>query len=114
MSLDWVDLLWMLGVPIIQQALKLVVEHFGITLDKWANQLIALIFTVGVLLLGGDFAGLVWCGWSDDLMLFIGCNLAAVWAAWSLVSQMYEVVWDRLFTTVSKATPLRLVTKDKL
>ena len=114
MSIEWLDILWMIGIPVIQQGLKLISEKFGVVLNKWQNQLLTLVLAIGVGLLGGDFLGLEWVGWGDDLMAFVGGNLETLAVAWALVSGLYEVIWDKLFVAVSRGSTLRLTTRDKL
>lgn len=113
MSIDWVDVIYMF-LPLLQQGIKLVSEWLGHVMVKWENQLLTLVISVGIGLLGGDFLGVAWCGWEDDLIVFISCNLAAIGAAWVILSGLYEAVWDKLFQAASKIKGLRLVTKDKL
>ena len=114
MSIDWLDLIYLLGIPVIQQGLKLLTEEFGWVLVKWQNQVLTLVLALGVGLLGGDFLGLQWVAWGDDLMAFISGNLETLAAAWLVVSGLYEALWDKIFGLVSRNSRLRAVTKDKL
>ena len=104
MSCDWIDIIYLVGIPLVQQVLKLISEKFGLVLVKWHNQLLTLVLAVAVGVLGGDFLGISWCGWSEDLMAFIGCNLAAVAIAWAAVSGIYEALWDKIFVKVKVST----------
>ena len=104
MSFDWIDIIYLVGIPLVQQLLKLLTEKFGWVLVKWQNQLLTLVLATGVSLLGGELLEIAWCGWSNDLMAFIGCNLASIALAWACVSGIYELLWDKIFIVTKTAT----------
>jgi len=101
-------------LPLLQQGLKLLTEKAGVVLGRWANQLIALVLTAVYVFITGGYGGLELPVWDGNLLQFVGEAIGLLVVAWSLLMGSYELIWDRLFTVVSKKTKLMFVTKDKL
>ncbi len=107
-------ILFLLAIPVVQQAIKMYRDKSGKTLSKLANQVVALVLTTGAVLLSGGFLGLAAPALpvlGGDLMVgvpavleFLAASVAYLGAAWAIISGLYEVVFDRLFTKIGFAT----------
>jgi len=118
LSEPWNTLLFILVIPLIQQAIKIWVDHGHPPLDKLANQAIALALTLLFIIPSGGFAGIAFPAlpvFVGDLILdlsavltFVAAIVAVVGTAFGTLMALYEVVWSRLFQIA------RFVTADKL
>lgn len=108
-------ILFLIAIPVVQQAIKMYRDRNGKTLSKLANQVVALVLTAGAVALSGGFLGLSVPALpvlvDGDLMAsvpaviaFLGASVAYIGAAWAIISGLYEVVFDRLFTRIGFAT----------
>jgi len=101
-------ILFLVAIPLIQQALKLIADRYGYTLNKLANQALSLVLSAIFLVISGGFAGVELPSWGGDLVGFIGSLIAFVGVAWGSLMALYELVWDRLFVAVNIATADKL------
>lgn len=105
-SLNWEDVIFLVGIPVLQQILKLLRDRYSITFNKWQNQLLTLVLAGLFGYLVGDFAGVPMPRWNGDLMQLLGDIVAVIGSLWAIISALYEVVYARLFK------PLKIATKD--
>ncbi len=108
-------ILFLIAIPIVQQVIKYLRDRKGKTIGKLGNQLVAFGLAAGALAISGGFLGIPFPELpvlvSDDLMAsvplvleFLGAAVAYLGVLWAIVSGLYEVVFDRLFTVVGFAT----------
>lgn len=118
----WNTFLFLVGIPVVVQIIKLIQDRRGKTIGKLGNQLISLVLAGGFLLASGGFAGVdlpaVPVLVAGDLMasvevvlLFLSSFTATLLVIWGTMSGLYELVYDRLFQLVPSG---RFVTADKL
>lgn len=116
MSEAWKTILFLVAIPLVQQAIKLIVDRRGEPLGKLANQLISLALAAIFFVLSGGIAGLDFpalpvcadvVGCVGGVIDFLGALAAFLAVAWGSLMAIYEMIWDRLFTAV------RLATADK-
>ena len=104
MQEPWNTILFIVVIPVIQQLLKFVADKYGYTLNKLANQALSLVLSGIFLFISGGFAGLELPAWSGDLVAFVGDAIVLIGAGWATLMALYELVWDRLFTSLKFAT----------
>jgi len=115
----WNTILFIVAIPLIQQAYKLYKDQTGKTLSKVANQAISLILALIFVIFSGGFAGIVFPAlpvWGNDLVIFLGdcfvfvrAFLVLMTVAWGSLMALYEGIWDKLLPVASQ----RFVTMDK-
>ncbi|KKM64581.1 hypothetical protein LCGC14_1499960 [marine sediment metagenome] len=103
----WNTILFLVAIPLIQQAYKLYKDRTGRTLSKVANQTISFALALIFVIISGGFAGIIFPAlpnWNNDLILFLGDALVFARAfvvlmtvAWGSLMALYEGIWDKLF-----------------
>ena len=118
-------LLFFVAIPVVVQAIKIYKDRTGNTLSKLANQAISLFLAGGALLLGGGFAGVAipelpvlvdgdLIASVSAVLEFLVAFVATLLVVWTIMSGLYELVYDRLLTALASRTGIGLVTADKL
>ena len=115
----WNTILFLVAIPLIQQAYKLYKDKTGKTLSKVANQAISLGLAMIFVIFTGGFAGIVFPAlpiWGNDLVVFLGdifvfvrALLVLATVAWGSLMALYEGIWEKLLPVIST----RFVTVDK-
>jgi len=110
----WNTVLFIVVIPLLQQAIKLYSEKTGKTIGKLGNQAISLVLALVFLFLAKGFAGIEIPSlpmWGDDIPGMVNAILAYVseWvtligALWGSLMALYEVVYDRAFVAIGWAT----------
>ena len=115
----WNTILFLVAIPLIQQAYKLYKDKTGKTLSKVANQAISLLLALIFVIFSGGFAGIIFPAlpiWGNDIVAFLGgvfvfvrALLVLLTVAWGSLMALYEGIWDKLLPVISTD----LVTADK-
>jgi hypothetical protein len=114
----WNTLLFLVVIPLVQQAYKLYKDKTGKTLSKVANQAISFVLALIFTIFSGGFAGIIFPAlpvWDNDLIVFLADLIefgrefvVLMTVAWGSLMALYEGIWDKLFVK-----SVVFATKDK-
>lgn len=113
--LEFSDLFFLIGIPVIQQILKLIADRRGRTLGKLGNQILTVALSFVFAMFTDGFAGIDLPVLPDlaglDLLLgveavlqFLAAFVGALGAMWAVLMALYESIGDRLFTALRAGT----------
>ena len=96
----WNTLAFVILVPVIVQAIKLLADKLGKPIPVLGVQIVAAILAAGFVFLNGGFAGLSLPVYAGDPVAFVSALLALLVAAWGPVELLYRVFLKALFERI--------------
>jgi hypothetical protein len=96
-------LLYLILVPLIVQAARLLAAKLGKPIPIGVFQGLAAALAVAFVFLNGGFAGLEIPVFAGDPAAFVGAWLTLVVAAWGPVELLYRVIFKAIFERVGLA-----------
>jgi len=100
----WNTILFVALLPLLQQLFKFLADKYGFTLNKLANQGLALVISGFFVYFSGGFAGINLPVWNNDIVQFIGDLLLVFGTGWAALMALYDLVWDKLYVKAKIAT----------
>ena len=103
LSEPWSTVLFLVIVPLLVQAIKLIGAKLGKPVPTIAVQVVAAGLSGLFVYLNGGFAGLDIPVYAGDPVGFVSAALALLVAAWGPVELLYRVVWSALYPKLGLA-----------